>query len=276
MQDATLAAVSARRPRLAAGRARALGVPTRGTTNPNRLRRMDNWILARLGPRLRAAGDPLVVDLGFGATPVTAIELAGRLARVRPDVRVVGVEIDPERVATARAAADPPRLTFVRGGFEYAGLRPALVRAANVLRQYDEASAAQAWATMRVGLASHAVLVEGTCDELGRLAAWVLLDRDGPVSLTLACRVQNLGRPGELAARLPKALIHHNVAGEPIHRLLADLDAAWDAAAGWSPFGPQQRWTAACLALSETWPVDTRRARYGELTIPWAEVSPAR
>ena len=30
-----------RAPRLAAGRARALGVPTRGTTNPNRLRRVD-------------------------------------------------------------------------------------------------------------------------------------------------------------------------------------------------------------------------------------------
>ncbi|HYS37057.1 MAG TPA: class I SAM-dependent methyltransferase, partial [Pseudonocardiaceae bacterium] len=31
-------------PRLAAGRARALGVPTRGTTNPNRLRRVDRWL----------------------------------------------------------------------------------------------------------------------------------------------------------------------------------------------------------------------------------------
>ncbi|HKC26749.1 MAG TPA: hypothetical protein VKB75_01935, partial [Jatrophihabitans sp.] len=58
-------------PRLAAGRARALGLPTRGTTNPNRLRRMDNWICARLGDLLRRAADPLVIDLGFGATPVT-------------------------------------------------------------------------------------------------------------------------------------------------------------------------------------------------------------
>ena len=41
-------------PRLAAGRARALGLPTRGTTNPNRLRRMDNWITAR--PRRRSCG----------------------------------------------------------------------------------------------------------------------------------------------------------------------------------------------------------------------------
>src|SRR6478609_11972063 len=109
---------AARAPRLAAGRARALGIPTRGTTNPNRLRRMDNWIAATLGTHLRAATDPLVVDLGFGATPVTAVELAGRLSRVRADVRVVGLEIDPERVAAARPAAQPPRLTFCLGGFE--------------------------------------------------------------------------------------------------------------------------------------------------------------
>ncbi|MBE7190820.1 MAG: class I SAM-dependent methyltransferase, partial [Jatrophihabitans endophyticus] len=81
-----------RAPRLAAGRARALGLPTRGTTNPNRLRRMDNWIAAVLGPDLRAAPDPLVIDLGYGATPVTAVELASRLARVRPDVRVLGLD----------------------------------------------------------------------------------------------------------------------------------------------------------------------------------------
>ncbi|MBN9618307.1 MAG: class I SAM-dependent methyltransferase, partial [Actinobacteria bacterium] len=108
---------SRRAPRLAAGRARALGLPTRGTTNPNRLRRMDNWIVTRLGAALRAAADPLVVDLGYGATPVTAVELADRLARVRPDVRVLGLEIDPERVAAALPAADPPRLTFARAGF---------------------------------------------------------------------------------------------------------------------------------------------------------------
>src|SRR4051812_10201722 len=82
------------RPRLAAGRARALGLPTRGTTAANRLRRMDNWITARLRPVLTGAADPLVIDLGYGATPVTAVELAARLCRVRADVRVVGLEID--------------------------------------------------------------------------------------------------------------------------------------------------------------------------------------
>src|SRR5689334_12363646 len=104
-----------RTPRLAAGRARALGIPTRGTTNPNRLRRMDNWITATLNARLRAAHDPLVVDLGYGASPVTTIEFAHRLRRVRSDVRVVGVEIDAQRVADARPSAAPPLLDFAHG-----------------------------------------------------------------------------------------------------------------------------------------------------------------
>ena len=236
---------------------------------------MDNWITARLGGLLRAAPDPLVVDLGYGASPVTTIELSHRVTRLRPDVRVVGVEIDPARVAAAEPSGDPPRLTFVRGGFEFAGLRPTLVRAANVLRQYDEPAALRAWATMRDGLAPGGLLVEGTCDELGRLACWVLLDADGPVSLTLACRVASIERPGELAERLPKALIHRNVPGEPIHAFLRAFDSAWHAAAPSSAFGPRQRWVAASARLVEAgWPVDISRARRGEVTIGWASVAP--
>jgi SAM-dependent methyltransferase len=236
---------------------------------------MDNWIAARLGPLLRAASDPLVVDLGYGATPVTAVELAERLARVRPDVRVLGLEIDPDRVAAAQPAADPPRLDFARGGFALAGHRPAIVRAANVLRQYSESDALAAWRTMVDHLAPGGVLVEGTCDELGRLGGWVLLDADGPRSLTLAARVESLERPGELAERLPKALIHRNVRGERIHEFLRAFDAAWDAAAPVSSFGARQRWTAAVERLAtDGWPVRTDRARHGEVTVAWSAVTP--
>jgi hypothetical protein len=102
----------------------------------------------------------------------------------------------------------------------------------------------------------------------------VLLDESGPVSLTLACRVESLARPAELAERLPKALIHRNVPGEPIHALLRDLDAAWDAAAPLSAFGPRQRWIAACRSVAERWPVRGARARFGELTVDWSAVAP--
>lgn len=236
---------------------------------------MDNWITARLAALLRDTADPLIVDLGYGATPVTTVELSQRLRRIRPDARVLGLEIDPERVAAAASAADPPHLAFERGGFELAGRRPALVRAANVLRQYDEAAAARAWATLQTGLAEGGVIVEGTCDELGRRGAWVLLDRTGPLTLTLACRVAGLERPSELAERLPKALIHRNVPGEPIHTFLQALDDAWAAAAPLAAFGPRQRWIEAVSRLAAGgWPVDATRARHGEVTVEWARVAP--
>ena len=76
-----------------------VGSITRGTTNTNRLRRVDRWIAEQ--PALRRAGDPLVVDLGYGASGVTAFELATRLRRARADVEVLGLEIDPARVRTA-------------------------------------------------------------------------------------------------------------------------------------------------------------------------------
>jgi hypothetical protein len=258
--------------RYAAGRARALGLPTRGTTNPNRLRRVDRHLAAVHGALLRDAADPLVVDLGYGATPVTAVELHARLAAVRPDVAVVGVEIDPVRVEAARAA-ERPGLRFLRGGFEVAGLRPLVVRCLNVLRQYPVEDAAAAWDTVLAALQPDGVLLEGTCDEVGRRAAWVTLRPSGPVSLTLAAHLQTLDRPSDLAERLPKALIHHNVPGQPVHALLRALDEAWDRAAPYATFGPRQRWVAACEGLDweQTGP---RRHREGELTVPWASVAP--
>ncbi|MFI8802197.1 class I SAM-dependent methyltransferase [Micromonospora chalcea] len=257
---------------------RPLGVATRGTTNPNRLRRVDNWIVETCGDALRAAADPLVVDLGYGATPVTPVELRARLASgVRADVRVVGLEIDPVRVAAALPAADPPGLTFARGGFELAGLRPALVRAFNVLRQYDESEVAAAWHTVVGRLAPGGLLVEGTCDELGRLGSWVLLDATGPLTLTLSAKLTTLESPATLAERLPKALIHRNVPGERIHDLIEALEQAWRAAAGYAPFGPRQRWLRTVEAVKESgWPIrdSPRTWRHGNLTLPWPAISP--
>ncbi len=128
-----------------------VGSPTRGTTGYNRLRRSDRWLVHSPAVRaaLLAAAEPLVVDLGYGALPVTTVELAARLRAVRSDVRVVGLEIDPQRVATARAADTD--VEFALGGFELAGLRPVLVRAFNVLRQYPVTEVDAAWAQLRPG-----------------------------------------------------------------------------------------------------------------------------
>lgn len=254
-----------------------LGSATRGTTHPNRLRRVDNWIAARFGALLRTADDPVVVDLGYGASPVTTVELRSRLARVRPDVRVVGLEIDPDRVAAAAPASEPPGLDFRRGGFELAGLRPVLVRAMNVLRQYDESEVDDAWSVLRQRLAPDGVVVEGTCDELGRLASWVTLGADGPRSLTFAAALSTLDTPAALAERLPKVLIHRNVPGEPVHAMLRALDDAWRANAPYSTFGPRERWRHSVAALRTAgWPVLDRpnRWRRGEVTVAWPAIAP--
>jgi SAM-dependent methyltransferase len=264
-------------PRLAAGRARALGLPTRGTTNANRLRRVDRWLLATQLPRLRDAARPLVVDLGYGSSAVTTLELVERLAPEVAGLEVVGLEVDPARVAAVEADRDPPRVDFRLGGFELAGLRPVVVRALNVLRQYDEESAARAWDTMREALGPGGLIVEGTCDEWGRRGAWVALDADGPLTLTLSARVADLRTPSELAERLPKALIHRNVPGQPVHEFLRAFDAAWAAAAGLSAFGPRQRWAAAVEAMAgQGWPLvgSSRRWRHGEVTVRWSAVAP--
>jgi hypothetical protein len=266
---------SARGPRAT----RPVGTVTRGTTNTNRLRRMDRWITHTAGRALRSAGTPpIAVDLGYGAAPWTAVELAARLRAVRRDVRVVGIEIEPARVTAALPYADPPLLDFRRGGFEVPldGASAQLIRAANVLRQYDEETVAAVWERLCARLAPDGLLVEGTCDEIGRRHVWVALGPEGPRTVTFAARLASLQTPSDLAERLPKALIHHNVPGRPVHRFLTDFDRAWAAAAPYAAFGARQRWVAACTALAGSWPlVDARgRWRQGEATVRWEALAP--
>ena len=247
---------------------RPFGVITRGTTNPNRLRRCDRWMVAHpeISSLLRSTKQPLALDVGYGASHTTTVEWAGWLRSVNPATRVTGLEISPERVL-------PPRdgVTFELGGFELAGYRPQLVRAFNVLRQYDVGQVDKAWSTVTSRLAPGGFFVEGTCDELGRRAAWVLLGADGPQSLTLAWDPFDVERPSDLAERLPKILIHRNVPGEPIHELLQAADDAWDRAAGWAPYGPRVRWRMARAQLRQTVPVHPvrRRLRDNVLTVDW-------
>lgn len=266
-----------------------IGAITRGTTNTNRLRRVDRFI-ARL-PAFRSPDAPLVVDLGFGASAVTALETASRLRRTSARVHVHGLEIDPARVETARRQLEEVRggrtsfpsdlsVSVGLGGFETPtpGDRPAdVTRAFNVLRQYDEAQVTDAWARMAGRLAPTGALVEGTCDEVGRIASWVTIPRNGPATFTLSLRLAELERPSIVAERLPKALIHRNVPGEPIHELLQDLDRRWTVNAPLAAYGPVQRFVAAVedLRTSGRTVLGGRGVwRLGELTVPWSDVAP--
>lgn len=256
-----------------------MGAITRGTTNPNRLRRCDRWLAGPAAWRLRRSSEaPVVVDLGYGASPVTAVELHDRLSRVRPDVEVVGIEIDPARVAVGALLARPG-LSFRLGGFEVPldGRRATVVRAFNVLRQYPEDEVAGAWAAVLERLTPDGLLVDGTCDELGRLATWAAVGVDGPVSLTMSWQLRGLQQPSVIAERLPKALIHRNVPGEPVHDYLTELDRQWARNAVHAAYGVRQRFLATAHGMRDGgWPVldGPSRWRLGELTVAWDAVAP--
>lgn len=251
-----------------------IGVITRGTTGVNRLRRFDRWCFhhSRVQSLLRSADNPLVLDVGYGASHTTTVEWGHWLHRMRIDATVIGLEINPERVLPPQSG-----VSFELGGFELAGHQPQVVRAFNVLRQYDVEQVEDAWSTVVSRLAPGGVFIEGTCDEIGRRCSWILLDSTGPQTLTLAWHPWGVTRPSDVAERLPKVLIHRNVPGEKIHNLLTAADTAWDYAAGWEPYGPRVRWEKAReMLIAQGWPIEVSRRRVGDalLTVPWSVVRP--
>ena len=152
-----------------------------------------------------------------------------------------------------------------------------------MLRQYDESEVATAWQTVCDRLAPDGLLVDGTCDELGRRSTWVAVDRSGPSSLSLSMRLADLtrpsglSRPSDIAERLPKILIHRNVIGEPVHDYLAALDDAWARQAPHAAYGVRQRFMACAAAMREQgWPLldGPSRWRLGEITVAWSAVAP--
>ncbi len=252
-----------------------VGDITRGTTNPNRLRRVDRWVLHQVCSTIRKSVDPLVVDLGYGALPVTTKEMFDRLRKhVRPDVEIFGIEIDPERVQEAKPI-EQPGLSFKYGGFEIptGDRKPIMIRAFNVLRQYDESEVLEAWQTMTGRLAPKGYLVEGTCDEIGRRSVWVSLraGQSEPETITFSTHIGSLDKPSDLAPRLPKVLIHRNVPGEKIYEFLEAFDRAWLSQSGLIPFGSRQRFVAAVEQLALQYPILDNKVRWrlGEVTVPW-------
>jgi hypothetical protein len=223
--------------------------------------------------------NPVVVDLGFGASPHTTLELAERLRSTQPSTRVIGIEIDPERVTTALPFATDS-VSFRHGGFELPIDGPInVVRAFNVLRQYEETEVDGIWTTVRSRLAPGGLFIDGTCDEIGRVSTWVALSPAGPETFTVSLRLPQLETPSIAAERLIKALIHRNVDGENIHRFFVDLDRLWATNAGLGALSPVQRWVASVRGMKDRrWPVHGTQTRWrlGEITVDWDAVAPQR
>ena len=257
-----------------------VGAITRGTTNPNRLRRVDRYISSLTF--LKETDQPLAVDLGYGRTPVTAVELLSRLRKVAPQIKVLGIEIDPARVAEAKPL-EHSLLSFTHGGFEipippeFSSRKDVdLIRALNVLRQYSESEVQPAWEKMQSRPSENGLIIEGTSDELGRVASWVTLNKYEPISFTISLRLQGLDRPSKVAERLPKVLIHKNSPGTNIHRYLSELDQQWDKAAGFGAFGAAQRFMQVAKSMAQAnWPIENKpkRWRLGELSVDFQAIS---
>jgi hypothetical protein len=248
------------------------GQITRGKTARNRLRQVDHFLL-RYDPGLLARRDglfaeALFVDLGYGAEATTTLESAERFRRIAPDLRVLGVEIDPARVAAAEPFADA-RTGFRLGGFNLPlkeGESVRAMRAFNVLRQYDEPDVALAWRQMARGVLPGGLLLEGTSTPTGALWVANVLRRVEADPLweqeaLVFCTNFRLGfDPLDFQAVLPKNYIHRVVEGEPIHRFFSDWKAAVAATAPMQTWGARQWFAAAAERLAEQgYAINTRR-----------------
>lgn len=254
-------------------RGRPIGVITRGTTNQNRLRKCDRFLRYNTDiQNLLRIDSPLVIDVGYGASYTTTCEWARWLRRINPNISVIGLEIDPDRIQEPREG-----VSFELGGFELAGYHPQLVRAFNVLRQYDVDQVHDAWSLVCSRLAPGGIFIEGTCDEIGRRMSWISLNAEGPQTLSLAWAPAHTEHPSQLAERLPKALIHLNTPGHAIYDLLSLADKAWDHCAPWATYGPRMRWIKALDILqAEGIPLirGRKNPRDSLLTVPWDFIAP--
>jgi hypothetical protein len=241
------------------------GQPTRGKTASNRLRRVDNFILLYEPSLLtRTDGsfaDSLFVDLGYGFDPRTTLESAARFRRINPDLRILGVEIDEERVEAALPYADEK--TFFRlGGFNLPlkeGEHIRLIRAFNVLRQYQEKDFAPAYERLAQYVLPGGLMIEGTSTPFGSIwcANVVRKVERGKTDLWNfeALAFSTNFRAGfdisDFQAVLPKNHIHHVVSGEQTY----DFFEAWKGAAAQSSamkiYGPKQWFVGAAELLAQ-------------------------
>jgi len=256
-----------------------MGQVTRGKTTSNRLRRVDNFILL-YEPSLLTRTDGLFVDLGYGFDARTTLESAARFRRVNPDLRILGVEIDKERVEAALPYADDK--TFFRlGGFNLPlkkGETVRLIRAFNVLRQYEEKDFIPAYEKLAQYVLPGGLMIEGTSNPFGSIwCANVVrktLDSDSLSSnakdvwrFALKSRQSEIRdwrlealvfstnfRSGfdveEFQTILPKNLIHRVIKGEPLY----DFFEAWKRAAAETSaakvYGSKQWFTLAAENLA--------------------------
>ena len=274
------------------------GLPTRGKTASNRLRRVDNFILLyepslltrtdwlsapplTLNKQKEKGGvaDAMFVDLGYGFDARTTLESAARFRRLNPKLKILGVEIDKERVEAALPFADEK--TFFRlGGFNLPlqeGEYVRFIRAFNILRQYEEKDFAPAYERLGESILPGGLMIEGTSNPFGSIWCANLVRRtvesgssshSQGVLTAFQERVPGLHnwkfealvfstnfRLGfdveEFQTILPKNLIHRVIKGEPIYDFFENWKIAAAETSALKTYGAKQWFIAAAERLAE-------------------------
>ncbi|HET6334234.1 MAG TPA: hypothetical protein VFG30_13520 [Polyangiales bacterium] len=224
---------AARLPRVAARR-------MRGCTRPGRLARLDRILQLREAELIgRIDGefrDAPLVDVGVGEWPWTTIETAHSLRAFAPSLRVIGVELDPDRLRHARRFEEPG-LEFRRGGFELplgAAERPRVVRALNLLRGYSETEARAAHAMLSAALLPGGLLIEGTSSPSGGVLCVHLLRKRGArlarEGLLFSTDFSQGYAPVLFRDRLPRDLRRRSEPGSAMHGFFEAWTQAFAAA----------------------------------------------
>lgn len=246
------------------------GQPTRGKTASNRLRRVDNFVLL-YEPSLLTRNDGLFadsmfVDLGYGFDARTTLESAYRFRRVNPDLKILGVEIEKERVEAALPFVDDK--TFFRlGGFNLPlkeGESVRLIRAFNVLRQYEEKDFAPAYGRLAHYMLPGGLMVEGTSNPFGSIWAANVARLENKKWNMEALVFSTNFRLGfdvdEFQTILPKNYIHHVIQGEPIFEFFDAWRQSAAEMAATKIYGAKQWFIASATRLAERgYVIETQR-----------------
>ena len=185
------------------------------------MRALDGWIVASCVELLDGRG--AIVDLGYGETPVTTLELASAVRSVNSALRVVGIERSVEE--------EESQLELIEGDFTTcATLGPtALVRAMNVVRGYREDEVPAIHAALGAGLVEGGLVLEGSTDTEGHVTVAHLLRRRGEVlvreALLFHTDFTRGFSPWLFRDWLPRDLRRSALPGTAIHELLWRWDA---------------------------------------------------
>lgn len=182
---------------------------------------LDAWLIENEKELLEGRG--AIVDVGYGESPVTTLELARALRSAGRGLRVIGIERE------ARPDLEH-EVELLAGDFSTCGqLAPtAVVRAMNVLRGYREEEVPAIHAALGAGLVEGGLLIEGSSDTDGHVTVvWLLRKRAGVLAREALLFHTDFERgfsPWLFRDWLPRDLRRRAQPGTTIHSLLSRWD----------------------------------------------------